>query len=191
MAASAAPACRARTREPFIRTSAAVESEKPGFPLLEPVSQGVPPLVKLATELGDQGVLDRRVTLVGLDEMSLGHICCVLSSVDEHVIPRQIFWWTRPRHQLIPLVGALKRRIDIKDHTAIAESCVMDDLPHKELSRVIHGIRVTEKRPRLGIGRRRRRRQPGQPDLVAFARVLRPCRAMPRFRARMSPDDDR
>ena len=85
--------------ETFIRASVAVESEThKAFPLLEPASQGVPPLVKLATELRDQGVIDRRVTFVGLDEMALGHIRGVLSSVDEHVIPRQVFRWTRPRH---------------------------------------------------------------------------------------------
>ena len=126
--------------------------------------------MKLAAQLGDEGVIDWLVAFFGRDEMALGHVGCVLRSVDEHVIPRLVFRRTRPSHRLIPLVGALKRRVDIKDHAPIVESLVMDDLPHEELCRVLHRIRVTEsgpallpKRPLTGIGRPHRHRHSRQP----------------------------
>lgn len=145
--------------------------------------------MELATEVGDQGVIDRRLKFVGRDEMAFGHIGCMLSTVDEHVIPRQMFRWTRPCNQLVPLVGTLKRRVDIKDHATIVEPLVMDDLPDEELGAMTHVIRVTEKRPRPGIGRPRWRRRLGQPDLVARVRVLQSCRAIPRFQGQTLRDD--
>ena len=44
--------------------------------------------MELATEVGDQGVINRRLKFVGRDEMAFGHIGSMLSTVDEHVIPR-------------------------------------------------------------------------------------------------------
>ncbi len=66
-------------------------------PLLDRTSHGVSPLLELATKLGDEGVLDRLAAVVGL-EMAFGHVGGVLGSVDEHVIPRQVFRRTRSCH---------------------------------------------------------------------------------------------
>ena len=71
--------------------------------------------------------------------MALGHVGRLLGPVDELVIPRHVFRRTRSRHPLVPLVGSLKRRIDIEDDAPVVEFLVMDDLAHEELGRVLHG----------------------------------------------------
>ena len=53
---------------------------------MEPASHGVPSVLELTAELGDQGVRDRLTASVGL-EMALGHVGRALGPVDEHVIP--------------------------------------------------------------------------------------------------------
>ena len=91
--------------------------------------------MKVAAELGDQAVFDRLTAFVGI-EMAFGHVGRVLGSVDEYVIPRHLLWRSRSGHLLIPLVGSLKRRIDIEDDAPVVELLVMDELADEELCRL-------------------------------------------------------
>ena len=109
----------------------------PACPLLDRNPHRVPPLLVLAAKLGDEGVLDGLGAFVRL-EVALGHVCGVFTSVDEDVIPRQVFRRTGACHGVVPLVSTLKCRIDIEDHASIVEFLVVDDLTDKELGRVLH-----------------------------------------------------
>jgi hypothetical protein len=68
----------------------------------------------------------------------------VLSAVDKHVIPRLVLRGTRPRHDLVPFIGALKRGVDIEDDTSIVIPLVMHELANKELRCVIHGVSISD-----------------------------------------------
>jgi len=86
---------------------------------------------------------DRLTTFVGL-EMALGHVGRVLSPINEHVIPRHVFRWTRSRDQLVPFVGPLECRIDIEDHATVVEFLVMDELAYEEFGDVLHATSIAE-----------------------------------------------
>ena len=106
--------------------------------LVQRGAHGVPPVLELTAQRGHQRVADRLTAVVRL-EVSLGHVGRVVSPVDEHVIPRAVLRRARPRHQLVPLVGALKRGIDVEDDTPVVELRVVDDLADEEPGGVLHG----------------------------------------------------
>ena len=99
--------------------------------------------MEFAAEHSDQAVCDRLTAFVGL-EMALGDVGRVLGLVDEHVIPRHVFRWTRSRHQLVSLVGSFNGCVDIEDDATVVEFLVMDDLAHEEFGRVLHGTSIAE-----------------------------------------------
>jgi len=71
---------------------------------------------------------DRHVFTVGF-QMTFGHIRGDVLAIDEHVVPGPVFRRAGTGDFLIPIVSAVKFRIDIVDHPAIAEFFVMHDLP--------------------------------------------------------------
>ena len=77
-------------------------------------------------------------------QIAFGHVGHVFSPVDKHVIPGLVLRGTRPRHDLVPFIGALKRGVDIEDDTSIVIHLVMDELAYEEFGDVLHGTSIAE-----------------------------------------------
>jgi hypothetical protein len=55
------------------------------------------------------------------------------TALRQHVIPRLVARRFRAGDVFVPFVAALKRRIDVEDHTTIAEEIVADHLAYRKL----------------------------------------------------------
>ena len=86
---------------------------------------------------------NRVATVVGF-EVAFGHVRRVLGAVNEYVIPREVFRWSRSCYFFIPLVGSPKSCIDIENDAPVVEFLMVDDLAYEKLCRLFHGTSIAE-----------------------------------------------
>jgi len=80
----------------------------------------VPPLAEISEVVLHHGMLNGEATVILL-EVLLGHVRLMLGSVWQYVIPGTVLGWSGPGNGFVPVLGALKVRVDVDDHASIVE----------------------------------------------------------------------
>lgn len=98
---------------------------------LGPRIADVPTIDEVHEVTVDEVMLNRQAAVVWF-EVALGYVRLMLGLVRQHVIPRTVLRWPRTSNGFVPLLGSLKVRIDIDDHTSVLEQLMPYHVSNRE-----------------------------------------------------------
>jgi hypothetical protein len=70
-------------------------------------------------------------------KVSFGYVGTMGGTIDQNMIPGAVFWWSGLGDIFIPVVTAVKFRVNVNNDAAIAKQSILDQLPDAEFSSLL------------------------------------------------------